>query len=61
MIEFTLTEMILFAWGIGATACAFKFHEDRTMARFFLQQIITDKDVRDKIVGAYQKHTEKQA
>ena len=61
MIEFTLTEVLLFVWGIAATACAFKFHEDRTMARFFLQQIITDPDVRDRIVGAYKKHTEKQA
>ena len=61
MIEFTFTEVILFAWGIVATAYAFKYHHEAMMAKFFLKQIITDKEVRDKIVGAYQEHTEKQA
>lgn len=61
MIEFTFTELALFMWGVVATAYAFKFHHDMSMAKFFLKQIITDKDVRDKIVGAYQAHTEKQA
>lgn len=61
MIEFTFTEMVLFVWGIGATSYALKFHHEMNMAKFFLKQIITDKEVRDKIVGAYQAHTEKQA
>lgn len=61
MIEITLTEAMLFAWGMAATAYALKLHSDLHMARFFLKQIITDQEVRDKIVGAYKTHKEKQA
>lgn len=56
MIEITLTEGLLFAWGIVATAYALQFHHEMNMAKFILKQIITDKGVRDQIVGAYEEH-----
>ncbi len=55
MIEFTLTEMVLFAWGVLATVYAFKFHHEVTMAKFFIRKMVTDEAVRNDLVAAYQK------
>jgi hypothetical protein len=61
MIEFTFTEFALFAWGIVATAYAFKFHHEMTMAKFFVRKLITDETVRNDLVAAYQKFEKEQA
>ena len=55
MIEFTFTEMALFAWGIVATAYAFKYHHEMTMAKFFVRKLIVDEKVRTELVAAYEK------
>jgi hypothetical protein len=55
MIEFTFTEVILFAWGMVATAYAFKYNHDAEMAKFFVHKIITDESVRNDLVAAHAK------
>lgn len=55
MIEFTFTEMALFAWAGIATGMAFKFHHEAMMAKFFIRKLITDETVRNELVTAYQK------
>lgn len=61
MIEFTFTELTLFVWGIAATAIALKYKQEADAAKFIVRQLITDKEVRNKIVGAYEAHKEHQA
>lgn len=61
MIEFTFTELALFMWGMVATAYAFKFHHDMSMAKFFLRKVITEETVRNELVESYKKFQKEQA
>lgn len=56
MMEISITEIVLFAWGIVATAYALKFKHETDVARFLIRELVTDAKVRDHIVGAYEKH-----
>jgi hypothetical protein len=58
MIEFTFAELALFVWGMGATAIALKYKQEADMAKFIIKQLVTDEEVRNKIVGAYEEHKE---
>lgn len=55
MIEITLTEIVLFAWAIIATAYALKFKQELGAAEFFVRKLITDEAVRTQWVNAYKK------
>ena len=61
MIEFTFTELALFMWGTVATAYAFKFHHEMSMAKFFLHKVISEETVRNELVDSYKKFQKEQA
>lgn len=60
MIEITLTEMVLFAWAVLATAAAFKYKEEDNRSRMVLMAVMQDKGLRDKLVAAYQDFIKEQ-
>lgn len=53
MIEITLTEMVLLAWAVLATAAAFKYKDEARMGKRMLQVFIERKDVRDQLIAAH--------
>ena len=53
MIEITLTEMVLLAWAVIATAAAFKYKDEARMGKRMLQVFIERKDVRDQLIAAH--------
>lgn len=55
MVEFSLTEIALFCWGVLATAYALKSKARADGADFFARMLIERKDVRDQVVQAYEK------
>jgi hypothetical protein len=55
MIEFSLIEIALFCWAVLATAYALKWKARADGADFFARMLIERKDVRDRVVEAYEK------
>lgn len=55
MIEFSLTEIVLFCWAVIATGYAFKCKQHAHMSDFVLRKVIEDKRIRDELVGQYEK------
>ena len=53
MIEITLTEMVLFAWGVLATAAAFKYKDEARALKHMLVVFIESKDVRDQLIAEH--------
>ncbi len=53
MIEISLTEMVLLAWAVLATAAAFKYKDEARMGKRMLQVFIERKDVRDQLIAAH--------
>jgi hypothetical protein len=54
MIEFTTSEFIFLIWNIVVTGFAFKYHHELEVAKYIAHKIITDKDIRDRIVADYE-------
>jgi precorrin-2 methylase len=59
MIEVTMTEVLLFAWAIVATVYAFKFQEEKNIARMILHEFVTNDKAREHVVAEWQKHKAK--
>ena len=59
MIEFTLTEIVLFCWAALATATAFQHKERATMLHQVLRHLIENEDARNKIVAEFKQLEEK--
>lgn len=55
MIEFSLTEIVLFCWAVLATGYALKCKARAEGADFFARVLIENKSVRDQVVRAYEK------
>lgn len=55
MIEFSLTEIVLFCWAVVATGYAFKCKQHAHMSDFVLRKVIEDKRIRDELVNQYEK------
>jgi hypothetical protein len=55
MIEFSLTEIVLFCWAVIATGYAFKCKQHAHMSDFVLRKVIEDKRIRDELVNQYEK------
>jgi hypothetical protein len=55
MIEFSITEIILFGWSILATAQAFKYRDESRKSAFVLKLMLTEDGIRDDMVKDY-KH-----
>jgi hypothetical protein len=56
MIEVTMIEIALFAWGVLATGYAFRLHNELVMAKFILQKIVSEEEVRNQLVKAFEQH-----
>ena len=55
MIEFSITEIALFCWGVLATAYALKWKSKAEGSEFLVRVILERKDVRDKLVAEYER------
>ena len=55
MIEFSVTEIALFCWGVLATAYALKSKARADGSDFLVRVILERKEVRDKLVADYEK------
>lgn len=55
MIEVSITEIVLFSWAIIATGYAFKFKQDSQNSRRFVQALLEDDDLREKVITGYKE------
>jgi len=55
MIEFSITEIALFCWGVLATAYALKWKSKADGSEFLVRVMLERKEVRDKLVADYEK------
>jgi hypothetical protein len=55
MVEFSFIEIALFCWAVLATGYALKWKARADDADFFTRMLIERKEVRDKVVAAYEK------
>jgi hypothetical protein len=55
MIEVTLTEMVLIAWAVLATAAAFKYKDDLHSMKRMLVVFIENKEARDQLLKAHKE------
>ena len=54
MIEFTTSEFIFLIWGVVATWLAFKYHHELGVAKYVTHKLITNKEIRDRVVADYE-------
>ena len=59
MIEVTTTEVLLFSWAIVATVYAFKFQEEKNIAKMILHEFVTNDKAREHVVAEWRKHKAK--
>jgi len=55
MIEVSITEIALFAWAIIATGYALRFKHDSQMGRRFIQALLEDEELRDRLITEYKE------
>ena len=55
MIEVSITEIALFAWAIIATGYAFRFKQDSQMGRRFIEALLGDEELRDRLIAEYKE------
>lgn len=55
MIEVSMAEILLFAWGMVATAMALKFRHEKEMVVRIAHALVTDEDARNTAVKAWRE------
>lgn len=60
MIEVSITEIVLFAWAVLATAYALKYKQQEMGAKMFIRAIMEDDKMRDALVKDFKSHMEEQ-
>ena len=55
MIEVSITEIVLFAWAIIATGYALKFKQESQMGKRFVQALIEDEELRNRVITEYKE------
>jgi len=55
MIEVSITEILLFAWAILATAVAFKYHHANWHTVCLMKEILSDESVRNRVVKSWKE------
>jgi hypothetical protein len=60
MIEVSITEIVLFAWAVLATASALKYKQQEQGAKRFIQAMMEDDKMRDALVADFKNHMEEQ-
>jgi hypothetical protein len=58
MIEITLTEMVLFAWSILATAAALKYKDEARAIKRMLVVFVENKEAREQLLKAHKEFME---
>ena len=58
MIEITLTEMVLFAWSILATAAAIKYKDEARAIKRMLVVFVENKEAREQLLKAHKEFME---
>jgi hypothetical protein len=53
MIEVSITEIALFAWGMLATAMALHFHHKTYHLTRIMYEILSNQDVREKAIQSW--------
>jgi hypothetical protein len=60
MIEVSITEIVLFAWAVLATAYALKYKQQEQGAKMFIRALMEDDKMRDALVKDFKNHMEEQ-
>jgi hypothetical protein len=60
MIEVTLTEMVLFAWSILATAAMFKYRDEARAVKRMLVMFVENKEAREQMLKAHEAFLKEQ-
>jgi hypothetical protein len=60
MIEVSITEIVLFAWAVLATAYALKYKQQEMGAKMFIRALMEDDKMRDALVKDFKEHMEEQ-
>jgi hypothetical protein len=55
MIEFSITEIVLFCWAILATGYALRYRQEQRAANMFLRAILSNKDLREHMVADFEE------
>lgn len=55
MIEISMTEMVLFAWGVLATGSWLTTKNELAQAKHIMWLFIKNKDVREQMLKAYEE------
>jgi hypothetical protein len=58
MIEFSITELALFAWAVLATGYAFKYVGECNMHRQMLMLFLENKEARERMLAEHAKWME---
>ncbi len=59
MMEISLTELILLAWAVAASAAWWSAREETSRARFLLRAFVEDEKVREQVLRSYQEFKER--
>lgn len=56
MIEVSITEIVLFAWAVLATAYALKYKQQEQGAKMFIRALMEDDKMRDTFVADFKEN-----
>jgi len=56
MVEFSITEILLFCWAVLATAAYLHQKQESHKRGFLLKAMMSNKELRDRIVEDYHQH-----
>ena len=59
MIEVSITEILLFAWAIIATAIAFKYHHAHWHTVCMMKEFLSNPSIRDRAVRSWQEFNDR--
>jgi hypothetical protein len=55
MIEVSMTEIVLFAWAVLATAVAFKYRHANWVTVQMMREILSDEKIRNRAVNSWRE------
>jgi hypothetical protein len=55
MIEVSMTEIVLFAWAVLATAIAFKYHHAHWVTVQMMREFLSDEKIRNRAVNSWRE------
>lgn len=58
MIEVSITEIVLFAWAMLATASAMKYRHQNYVTSCLMKEFLSDESIRNRAVKSWQEFNE---